>query len=103
MPAAPTPVTRSLRAALAAAAGACLLAGSGCALIEPDDRSQANGDAARGMLAQQVLHPDAPARHAGLVPATNGRITRETADRLLSTYKDPPAPANVINIGVGGR
>ncbi len=100
MPAAPS--THRPGAALALAA-ACLLATSGCALIEPDDRSQANGDAARSMLAQQLINPDAPRRHAGLVPPTNGRITRETADRLVFSYKEPPAPSNVITIGVGGR
>lgn len=99
MPAAPTP-RRSVASLLVTA---CLLATSGCALIEPDDRSQANGDAARGMLAQQVLNPEAPRQHAGLVPATNGRITRETADRLVFSYKEPPPVANVISIGVGGR
>ncbi|MES2715586.1 MAG: hypothetical protein V4795_07470 [Pseudomonadota bacterium] len=100
MPAAP-PILR--RTPLALACTACLLASSGCALIEPDDRSQANGEAARGMLAQQVLNPEAPRQHAGLVPATNGRITRETADRLVFSFKEPPPPANVITLGVTGR
>ena len=98
-----TPTPRRLRLALAASSALAVLATSGCALIEPDDRRQANGDAARGMLAQQVLDPAAPARHAGVVPPTNGRTTRETADRLVYSYKEPPAPANVITIGVGGR
>jgi hypothetical protein len=90
------------RTRLALACTACVLATSGCALLQPDDGRQANGDAARNLLAQQVLNPEAPRQHAGRVPATSGRTTRETADRLVITFKEPP-PANVISIGVGGR
>ena len=82
---------------------AMLLATSGCALMAPDNLRLADGDSARALLAQQVLHPAAPLRHAGLVPPTSGRITRETADRLVYSFKEPPAPSNVITIGVGGR
>ncbi len=85
------------------ACASSLLAASGCALIEPDNQRLANGDAARGMLAQQVLNPNAPRQHAGLVPPTDGRLTRESADRLIFSYREPPPVANVITIGVGGR
>lgn len=91
----------ALLAPLACASG--LLATSGCALMAPDDLRLANGDAYRGMLAQQVLNANAPRQHAGLVPPTDGRLTRESADRLIFSYREPPPVANVITIGVGGR
>ena len=101
----PTPLRSGLVGTLASAwcLAWCLLATSGCALIEPDDLRLANGNAARGMLAQQVLNPNAPRQHAGLVPPTDGRLTRESADRLIFSYREPPPVANVITIGVGGR
>ena len=51
-------------------------------------------------MAQQVLDPGAPSRHAAKGGKVDGRLTREAGVRLVDSYQAPP-PSNVINIGVG--
>lgn len=57
------------------------------------------GEAQRMMMAQQVLNPDAGLKE---VPnSLDGGASRETVIRYRNTFKEPPAPQNVFNIGVG--
>ncbi len=57
------------------------------------------GEAQRMMMAQQVLNPDAGMKE---VPnSLDGGAARETVVRYRNTFKEPPPPQNVFNIGVG--
>ena len=73
---------------------------SGCAATTTPAYDRQFGDASRALMAQQVLDPGAPSRHAAKGSKVDGRLTREAGVRLVDSYKAPP-PSNVINIGVG--
>ena len=75
---------------------------AGCAISGTPAYDSQFGDAARALKAQQTYDPQAPQRHAGVVPGTDGRTMREAIDRQVGSFKEPPAPT-VINIGVGGK
>ncbi len=87
--------TNETVAALVMLTGAVL---AGCAPTTPEwDRHF--GEAERMMMAQQVLNPDAGMKD---LPTTmDGPASRESVVRYRSTFKEPPAPQNVFNIGVG--
>lgn len=71
---------------------------TGCAPTTPQLDSRF-GESVRMTLAQQTLNPD-----AGLKPvpeSTDGPATREGIVRYRNTFKEPPPPQNVFNIGVG--
>ncbi len=82
-------------AALLMLTGAAL---GGCAPTTPN-WDQRFGEAQRMMMAQQVLNPDAGMRD--LPASMDGSASRESVIRYRSTFKEPPAPQNVFNIGVG--
>jgi hypothetical protein len=90
----------SLRGLLIAAAIVAPLALDGCAASTSPNWDQRFGDGTRGLLAQQLLAPDAPRRNAAASAPSDGRTVRESVDRQLDSYRAPPA-TNVINIGVG--
>lgn len=95
------PRTLGLSIAAAATAALCGLCG-GCAITGTPNYDRVFGDGTRALTAQQIYDPQAPLRHAGVVPATDGRTMREALDRQVGSFKEPPA-TSVINIGVGGR
>ena len=57
------------------------------------------GEAERMMMAQQVLNPDAGMKD--IPDSLDGNASRESVIRYRSTFKEPPPPQNVFNIGVG--
>lgn len=71
---------------------------SGCAPTTPR-WDQNFGEAQRMMMAQQVINPDAGMKE--LPSVMDGGASRESVIRYRSTFKEPPAPQNVFNIGVG--
>ncbi len=82
-------------AALVMLTGAVL---TGCAPTTPQ-WDQRFGEAERMMMARQVLNPDAGMRE---LPTTmDGPASREGVIRYRNTFKEPPPPQNVFNIGVG--
>ena len=82
-------------AALVMLTGAVL---AGCAPTSPHWDAHF-GEAQRMMMAQQVLNPDAGMQD---VPnSLDGGAARESVIRYRNTFKEPPAPQNVFNIGVG--
>jgi len=91
----------TLRGLLVAAAVVVPFAFDGCAASTSPNWDQRFGDGTRGLLAQQLLAPDAPRRNAAASAPSDGRTVRESVDRQVDSYRAPPA-TNVINIGVGG-
>ncbi len=72
---------------------------AGCAPTTPQVDSRF-GQTMRLTMAQQTLNPDAASKD---VPeAMDGSATRETVVRYRNSFKEPPPPQNVFNIGVGG-
>lgn len=71
---------------------------SGCAPTAPQYDSRF-GQSLRLTMAQQVLNPDAAEKE---VPeAMDGPAAKETVIRYRNSFKEPPPPQNVFNIGVG--
>lgn len=71
---------------------------AGCAPTTPQYDSRF-GQSVRMSMAQQVLNPDAASKD---VPESkDGPAARETVVRYRNTFKEPPPPQNVFNIGVG--
>lgn len=71
---------------------------AGCAPTTPQYDSRF-GQSVRMTMAQQVLNPDAGSKD---VPESkDGPAARETVVRYRNTFKEPPPPQNVFNIGVG--
>ncbi len=88
--------TLPIVAALTLLGGAVL---SGCAPTTPH-WDQRFSEAQRMMMAQQVINPDAGTKE--LPPSMDGPASRESVIRYRGTFREPPAPQNVFNIGVGG-
>jgi hypothetical protein len=81
--------------------GALLVGGmlTGCASNTP--RLDANfGEAVETIKAQQTLNPDAP-RNTDPVAGLDGVAANGAMDRYNDSFKQPPAPVNVFNIGIG--
>ena len=91
----------SLRGLLVAAAIVIPFSVNGCAASTSPNWDQRFGDGTRGLLAQQLLAPNAPQRNAAASAPSDGRTVRESVDRQVDSFRAPPA-TNVINIGVGG-
>lgn len=83
---------------LRAAAILATIAAAGCAQTTPDWESRF-GQNARMTVAQQTLNPDAVTMQAS--EAADGQAVREGVVRYRQTFKEPPPPQNVFNIGVG--
>lgn len=79
-------------------ASSAVLLLAGCAPTTPQYDSRF-GQTMRLNLAQQTLNPDAASKD---VPeAMDGPAARETVVRYRNSFKEPPPPQNVFNIGVG--
>jgi uncharacterized protein YceK len=73
----------------------CLV--SGCASVTP--RFDAKfGEAVRGALLAQTLHPQAAA-NPDLVQGLDGRSAVNALERYQDSFKTPPKTLEVINIG----
>ena len=73
---------------------------SGCT-TPPSAVDQQFGAAVRNCIAQQTLDPAASmATHAMAV--TDGQVAKSAIDRYQKSFQTPPAPTNVLNIGLGG-
>ena len=58
------------------------------------------GEAALAARAQQTLDPDASAAPP-TVAGLDGKAARHALERYHDSFKTPPKPVNVFNIGVG--
>lgn len=58
------------------------------------------GQALTAARAAQVIDPDAPSR-ARPPARTDGQASKSAIDRYQKSFDAPPAPVNVLNIGVG--
>ena len=74
-------------------AGLGLLAG--CVSIHPQV-DQRHGQAVTAAMDAQVFNPQA-SRNA--VAGIDGKAAKETMDRYLESFKSPPPPITVINVG----
>ncbi|TFY96895.1 hypothetical protein [Ramlibacter rhizophilus] len=70
---------------------------AGCASSTPNYDARF-GDAVRQARQAMVLNP-APAPGSVPIGTLDGKVAREAAERYHETYKAPPRPVNVINIG----
>lgn len=76
---------------------ASLAAVSGCA--GPLARWDAQqGDAVRTLRAAQLIDPQAPLRNGNTLGAHDGKAAVETADRYVTTFREPP-PQNIFIVG----
>ncbi|HEY2970131.1 MAG TPA: hypothetical protein VGK75_17390 [Casimicrobiaceae bacterium] len=92
------------------AAAAAVLALQACATTYPTNvdawlstspRLDARfGDAVNVGKAQQTLNPDA-SKNRNIVAGIDGKAAQETMVRYRESFKSPPPPANVFNIGIG--
>ena len=79
------------------------LLGTGCASTSP--RQDAHfGAATRLLNEQQRLNPDASHANEGLTTRADGRTVRASQNRMMDTYRTPPAPVSqsMDNVGVSG-
>jgi hypothetical protein len=81
------------------AAAAAMLALQACSTSPALDARF--GDAANIAKAQQTLNPDA-SKNRNVVAGLDGKAAQETMVRYRESFKNPPPPANVFNIGIGG-
>jgi hypothetical protein len=58
------------------------------------------GQALTNARAAQVVDPDAPSR-ARAPALTDGQASKSAIDRYQKSFDAPPAPVNVLNIGIG--
>ena len=72
---------------------------AGCADKTPR-LDQKFGEAVNTAKAQQTINPDAP-RNADPVAGLDGVAAQNAVDHYDRTYKAPPPPVNVFNIGIG--
>ena len=90
-------------------AAAAVLALQACATTSPNvdawlstsPRLDARfGDSVNIAKAQQTLNPDA-SKNRNVVAGIDGKAAQETMVRYRESFKSPPAPTNVFNIGIG--
>lgn len=61
------------------------------------------GEATRSLTAQQIVDTNAPVANRNRIPeGMDGRAALSTHERYQKTFTDPPPPANVFTIGIGG-
>lgn len=71
---------------------------AGCAKSATPNYDARFGDAVRAGRLAQTLNPDA-GRAPGPAAGTDGKTAREAFGRYEDSFKAPPPPVNVINIG----
>ncbi len=81
-----------------AALSACL---AGCAGTTTPSYDMRFGDAMRQSQQAMRVNATPPAPAQGIEP-TDGKAVREAGERYHDSFRKPPAPVNVINIGSGG-
>lgn len=59
------------------------------------------GEAVNAAKAQQIINPDA-SQNTDPVAGIDGQAANAAVDRYHKSFVQPPATANVFNIGVGG-
>lgn len=72
---------------------------AGCA-VQPTAVDAQFGQAVTGARAAQVIDPDAPSRGRPQLKA-DGQSAKSAIDRYQKSFDAPPAPVNVLNIGIG--
>ena len=73
---------------------------SGC-MTEPTQYDQKFGDAVNAAKAQQTINPDASSK-VRKERGVDGKTAKNVMDRYHRASENPPPPANVFTIGVGG-
>ena len=68
-----------------------------CASVTPNYDARF-GDAVREAKLKMIINPNA-GKNPDQVLGMDGKAARETIIFYQNTYKEPPAPVNVINIG----
>jgi len=58
------------------------------------------GQSVTGARAAQVIDPDAPSKPRA-APVGDGQAAKAAVDRYQKSFETPPAPVNVLNIGIG--
>lgn len=81
------------------AAGAALLALTGCTSLTPNLDRQF-GNSVNVLKAQQTIDPNASGNTKAV--SMDGHAAREVVDRYYKSYKAPTPQPNVFTIGVGG-
>lgn len=76
-----------------------LAALAGCAAKTPQ-LDQQFGEATSAAKAQQTINPDA-SRNTDPVAGLDGQAANDVIDQYHKSYKQPPPPVNIFNIGVG--
>lgn len=82
---------------------ACLLvvlSAAGCANTPYADAPEW-GKSVRQAVAAQTLNPDAGQKN-GPPSGAEGGVMKSAVDRYQSSFEKPPAPVNVMGIGLGG-
>ena len=76
---------------------------TGCASSVTPHYDARFGDAVREAKSKMIINPNA-GKNPDQVLGMDGKAARETIIFYQHTYKEPPAPVNVINIGgsIGG-
>lgn len=74
-------------------------AASGCS-TSPTLVDENFGQAVLRARAQQVVDPDAPSRRREPL-GIDGQAAKAAVDRYEKSFENPPAPINVLNIGIG--
>ena len=73
---------------------------TGCASSVTPHYDAQFGNAVREAKLKMVINPDA-GKNPDQVLGMDGKSSRETIIFYQNTYREPPAPVNVINIGGG--
>ena len=71
---------------------------TGCASTVTPHYETRFGDAVREAKLKMIINPDA-GKNPDQVLGMDGKSARESIIFYQNTYKEPPAPVNVINIG----
>ena len=71
---------------------------TGCASTVTPNYDTLFGNAVREAKLKMIINPDA-GKNPDQLLGMDGKAARETIIFYQNTYKEPPAPVNVINIG----
>jgi hypothetical protein len=77
-----------------------ILSATGCANTLYADAPQW-GQSVRHAVKAQTLNPDAGQKNLP-PPGADGAVMKSAIDRYQGAFEKPPAPVNVMNIGLGG-
>ena len=69
---------------------------AGCAISPTPNYDARFGDAVRQARQAQILNPQPSAKG---VQGMDGMAAKAASDRYINSFKSPPPPVNVINIG----